>query len=139
MSILVHSCQFVSILVNSCPFLTSFGWNLQGVLNFTYELRQPPDGQWGALQPDGSWSGMVNMLQKDEADIAATDFTVTKARSTVITFAQPITQIHHRLFIKNPTGSYNFKAYSEPFHYFSWIFLFFFCIVVPPVLFLTTR
>jgi ABC-type amino acid transport substrate-binding protein len=53
---------------------------------------------------DGSWNGMVDLLAKEKIDIAVTDFTVTMARSSVITFAQPITQIHHRLFIKNPSG-----------------------------------
>jgi hypothetical protein len=82
---------------------------------------------------------MVRELQDKKADIAVTDFTVTMGRSTVITFAQPITQIYHSLFIKNPTGSYNMKAYVEPFHYLSWVFLGIFCLVVSPILFLTTR
>ena len=42
---------------------------LQGVLNFTYSVRLPPDGQWGALQSDGSWSGMVGMLHREIVDI----------------------------------------------------------------------
>ena len=41
----------------------------QQVLNFTYDLTQPPDGQWGAIQPDGTWSGLVGMLMRDEIDI----------------------------------------------------------------------
>ena len=42
---------------------------MQDVLNFTYYLSKPPDGQWGAIQPDGSWSGMVNELQQERADM----------------------------------------------------------------------
>ena len=38
-------------------------------MNFTYDLTQPPDGQWGAIQPDGSWSGLVGMLMRGEIDI----------------------------------------------------------------------
>ena len=41
----------------------------QQILNFTYDLTQPPDGQWGAIQPDGSWSGLVGMLMRGEIDI----------------------------------------------------------------------
>ena len=44
-------------------------FNLQYVMNFTFYLSKPPDGQWGAIQPDGSWSGMVNELQKQRADM----------------------------------------------------------------------
>ena len=42
---------------------------LQSVLNFTFTLTKSPDGQWGALQTDGSWTGMVRELQDKRADI----------------------------------------------------------------------
>ena len=43
-------------------------------MNFTYDLTQPPDGQWGAIQPDGSWSGLVGMLMRGEIDIGSRSF-----------------------------------------------------------------
>ena len=42
---------------------------LQEVLNFTFSLKKPPDGQYGSKKPDGSWTGMINLLQTDQADI----------------------------------------------------------------------
>ena len=109
------------------------------MLNFTFTLTKPPDLQWGALQADGSWTGMVHLLQTQQVDIAATDFTVTRARSDVITFAQPITQIYHSLFIQNPSGTFNYMAYIEPLHYLSWIFVGVFSVVTPPAIFLTAK
>ena len=44
-------------------------FNLQYVMNFTYYLTKPPDGEWGAIQLDGTWSGMVNELQQQRADM----------------------------------------------------------------------
>ena len=41
----------------------------QKILNFTYDLTKPPDGQWGSLQSDMSWTGMVGMLNRGEIDI----------------------------------------------------------------------
>lgn len=41
----------------------------QSIMNFTYDLYQPPDGQWGAIQPDNTWSGMVGMLSRGEIDM----------------------------------------------------------------------
>ena len=38
-------------------------------MNFTYEVRKSPDGQYGAIQPDGSWNGMIRELQFERADI----------------------------------------------------------------------
>ncbi len=43
--------------------------NLKSIMNFTYELTKPPDGVWGAIQPDGTWNGMVGMLSRGEIDI----------------------------------------------------------------------
>jgi hypothetical protein len=60
-------------------------------------------------------------------------------RSAVMTFAHPITQSYHSLFIKNPTEAYNLNAYTDPLHYLSWIVVFIFCVCTPPVIFLTTR
>lgn len=113
--------------------------NIATIMNFTYDLTKPPDGQWGAIQPDGSWSGMVGMLSKGEIDMAPTDFTVTMERSAVMTFANPITQIYHSLFIKNPTETYNYTAYTEPMHWLSWVILLVFIGLVPPFLWFNTR
>ena len=108
-------------------------------MNFTYTLTKPPDGQWGAIQADGSWNGQVNLLATQEIDIAATDFTVTLERSAVMSFCSPITQIYHSLFIKNPNEAYNYTAYTEPIHWSTWIFLLVFLILVPPIVFIASR
>lgn len=42
---------------------------LQEVMNFSFTVEVPQDGSWGALQPNGSWTGMVKMLQDDKLDI----------------------------------------------------------------------
>ena len=44
-------------------------FNFQELMNFTYSVIEPPDGQWGARFPDGSWSGMVGMVQREEVDM----------------------------------------------------------------------
>ena len=43
---------------------------LQKSLNFTWELRRPPDQGWGHRYENGSWSGMIGMLLANEIDIA---------------------------------------------------------------------
>ena len=108
-------------------------------MNFTYTLIKPPDGQWGSIQPDGTWSGMINLLANQDVDIATTDFTVTEERSAVMTFAVPITEIYHTLFIKNPAEKFNLLAYIEPMHFFAWVGLFVLLSTVPPLLFLAIR
>jgi hypothetical protein len=38
-------------------------------MNFTFEVRKPPDGNYGALKPDGTWNGMIGELIIHNADI----------------------------------------------------------------------
>ena len=38
-------------------------------MNFTYSVTEPPDGQWGSLRPDGTWTGKVGMLQEKKVDL----------------------------------------------------------------------
>ena len=111
---------------------------LQEIMNFTFTLIQPPDMQWGALQADGSWSGMVNLLHTQQIDFA-TDFQVTHARSEVITFAQPIRETYHSLFIQNPSNTLNYKAYIEPLHYLAWMLVGLFCLVTPIFIYLIAK
>ena len=108
-------------------------------MNFTYTLIKPPDGQWGTLQPDGTWSGMVNLLANQDIDIAATLFAVTKERSTVVAFTDTISESYHSLFIKNPAETFNLMAYIEPMHWLTWIGLFVLLATVPLILYLTIR
>ena len=108
-------------------------------MNFTYTLIKPPDGQWGTIQPDGTWSGMVNLLANQEIDIAATLFAVTEERSTVMTFTNTISESYHSLFIKNPAETFNLMAYIEPMHSLTWIGLFVLLATVPPLLHLAVR
>ena len=41
----------------------------QEKLNFSYVLKTPEDGAWGAVNEDGSWSGMVGSLMNKECDV----------------------------------------------------------------------
>ena len=108
-------------------------------MNFTYTLIRPPDGHYGSLQPDGSWSGMIRQLADEEADIAPVPFTITESRSTAVTFASPINMIYRSLFIKNPAESFNYTAYIEPIHWSGWVAILVMIFVVPPLLFTGVR
>ena len=89
---------------------------LQSIMNFTFKVEKPPDGEWGVKLSNNSWTGMVGMLIRKEIDIgnilnhtafsiksiifsllAVTDFTVTKERSPYISFSQPLQTYYHTL------------------------------------------
>ena len=68
-----------------------------------------------------------------------TPFTVTKARSKIMTFMEPVTFMHLSLIIKNPSETYNLLAYIEPMRYLAWAFVMIFILVAPPVLYLAVK
>ena len=113
--------------------------SLQEIMNFTYTVIVPPDGEYGVIQPDGRWSGMVKLLANHDIDIATASFMVTQQRSTVITFASPISDFYSSLFIKNPAEIFNIMAYIEPMQWLAWVGIFVFLATVPPLLYLAVR
>ena len=42
---------------------------LAKTMNFTYDINLPTDNSWGSLQEDGSFNGMINLLQTEIVDI----------------------------------------------------------------------
>ncbi|XP_069936658.1 probable glutamate receptor [Cherax quadricarinatus] len=43
---------------------------MSSVLNFTYSIREPPDGQWGLRLENGSHTGVIGELEKYKADFS---------------------------------------------------------------------
>ena len=64
------------------------GFFLQGIMNFTYTLIKPPDGQYGSIQPDGTWNGMIDLLANEEND-NYTELALNVLITNVISFAVP--------------------------------------------------
>ncbi|XP_071526994.1 LOW QUALITY PROTEIN: probable glutamate receptor [Panulirus ornatus] len=63
---------------------------LANTMNFTYKYARPADGSWGGKLRNGSWTGMVGMLDRKEADIGLGPFGVSVTRAQVVDFTQPI-------------------------------------------------
>ena len=47
---------------------------LSEMLNFSYTVSTPPDGQWGSKKDDGTWSGMVGQLETKIVDIGRLNY-----------------------------------------------------------------
>ena len=43
--------------------------HLQDAMNFTYSMTPPPDNNWGGLQSNGSWNGMMGQLERGQVDV----------------------------------------------------------------------
>ena len=54
---------------------------LANTLNFEYDYVPSKDGYWGSQEADGSWNGMVGMVNRGQADLIGTALSYTKERS----------------------------------------------------------
>ena len=108
-------------------------------LNFSYTVTKPPDGEWGVLQSDGSWSGMVGQLETKEVDLAVADFTITEERSKAITFSTLLDEIYHAIIIQNPVNAYHYEAYTSALTNETWLMILAWIVATPPILFIASR
>ena len=44
------------------------------------------DSGWGGMTENGSWNGMVGMVERGEVEIAVSDFYMTPSRKDVVDF-----------------------------------------------------
>ncbi|XP_071525276.1 probable glutamate receptor [Panulirus ornatus] len=56
--------------------------------NFTYRIVTPDDGSWGATLPNGTWSGMVGQVSRQEVDVALGPFGITESRAKIVDFTR---------------------------------------------------
>lgn len=107
---------------------------LAGTMNFTYSFQAPADNAWGGKQPDGSWNGMIHMVQSELVDFAPTSLIQTKERSVVTSWTVPLLFSYQSIFIKNPANVYNYTAFLEPLTSMSWLAIGLFLVAITPFL-----
>ena len=70
---------------------------------------------------------------------AVTDFTITEARSHVMTFSAELDLTYLVIFIHNPINAFHYYAYTSPLTNLTWLFFLLWIIATPPILFLVAR
>ncbi len=78
---------------------------MEEMSNFTVEWETPADNQFGAPLPNGSWTGLVGMVQRKEVDLAAGPMVMSLERSEVLDFTFAYMDSHNTLVIVDPTFS----------------------------------
>ncbi|KAG7162319.1 Glutamate receptor-like 25, partial [Homarus americanus] len=63
---------------------------LARAMNFSYQYLRPADGTWGVKLENGSWSGMVGMLMRQEVNIGVGPFIISGSRAEAMDFTVPI-------------------------------------------------
>jgi len=71
-------------------------------LQFKFVLKEVADGQYGKINPNGSWTGMVRELLDWQADLAIVDLTITKERQSAVDFTHPFMTLGIAIMYKKP-------------------------------------
>ncbi|CAC5406414.1 unnamed protein product [Mytilus coruscus] len=71
-------------------------------LNFTYEIKPPPDGKWGVGSDNNTWNGMIGQLQRREIDMIAAPLGIQSHRETVMDFTHPYYYEFSAILMKKP-------------------------------------
>ena len=98
---------------------------LEKTMNFTTSIEPSPDRQWGSMNEDGTWNGIINGLIQNRTQVGLTSFYFTHARGMVADFSPAITEGTDQMFIKYPGREASWTTYIEPFDFYLWVSLFF--------------
>ncbi|KAF8778047.1 Glutamate receptor ionotropic like protein [Argiope bruennichi] len=99
-------------------------------LKIEYEIIPEKNNDFGKLLPNGSWTGMIGMIQRGEADLAFTHIIVTEERYKVVDFSTPY-NMDACIFVSVMPGKIKSTfGFLHPFDLNSWIaILLTFCIM----------
>lgn len=123
-----HAPPFTALDNTTNPTALSAGmfghiWNiLEEKRNFSSRIVVPSDNGYGFRSENGSWSGMLGLLYRNDASVAVCDFTLTSIRQLYFDIAYPIVTSRHLLVIREPENhDFYWSNFSKPFSFNLWI------------------
>ena len=94
---------------------------LQSITNFDYVMYPSVDGGYGSLKDDGTWSGQIGMILRDEVQFGISNFYVTLERSHVVDFSTALLQVSAKMLIRLPSQDVSWSTLVKPFSNWTWI------------------
>ena len=89
------------------------------------------DGSYGTLTPNGTWNGMVGMVERNEVDVGVISIIQTKARLKSIDFTRPVTSIRMiRITSVSSTEGSSMWIHTEMFTIDDWVLILFGCLLI---------
>ncbi|XP_015913070.1 probable glutamate receptor [Parasteatoda tepidariorum] len=93
-------------------------------LNFEYEILVPSDLSYGSRDASGNWTGMLGMLQRNEADMGFSYLGITEEHSKVVDFSAPYFNLEKTFLVNHAPFLSNTSAIAYPFSALTWISFF---------------
>ncbi|XP_068202904.1 glutamate receptor U1-like [Palaemon carinicauda] len=94
---------------------------LKGAVNFTVKYQEPPKGEmWGDQLANGSWTGMMGLVSRDETDMCFPLY-VSVTRLGILDYTTPYKLQKSCFVIKTEPPLPNWQALSYPFNPWTWL------------------
>lgn len=96
---------------------------LSKIFKFKLKIVSPGDKQFGVLQTNNSWTGLIGLLVRNEADIGVTALSITVSRAQVVDFTRAYYVETAAILLRIPEEVQNYFAIFEPFSAGVWFLL----------------
>ncbi|XP_066976896.1 probable glutamate receptor [Macrobrachium rosenbergii] len=93
------------------------------LLNFDYKLVRTADNLWGGPLPNGSWTGMLGILKRQEAELSIAPFFITPQREEVCDFTIPVYIDNQAILMIRPTLQSDVSGFLKPFTMEVWLLI----------------
>ncbi|XP_076069323.1 glutamate receptor-like [Oratosquilla oratoria] len=90
-------------------------------LDFRYELYRPPEPVWSKLLPNGSWLGLLGMVDRGDVEFALGPFGVTHQRETACDFTTPVFVDDVSIMVIRPRLESDMAGFIKPFTLDVWM------------------
>ncbi|XP_050728659.1 glutamate receptor ionotropic, kainate glr-3-like isoform X2 [Eriocheir sinensis] len=92
-------------------------------LGYCYRREVSHDREFGRPLPNGSWTGIIGMLQRQDANVTGTLMSVTWIRSKVVDFSTAIDMDEFTAFSALPALTSDMSGFVKSFSYQTWVLL----------------
>ncbi|XP_071524479.1 probable glutamate receptor [Panulirus ornatus] len=108
-------------------------------MNFTYRYVRSSDKSFGSRQHNGSWTGMIGMVVRKEADFATGPFAMTFSRVEAVDFTYRVRSGEMKLMGATGRPEVAPWGFLLPLTSLVWVAILLSLLVVPPLLFLLPK
>ena len=102
-------------------FFADIWKSFEAHFNFTTQFWNSLDGLWGSKGPNGSWNGILGMIERNLVDVAVADMSMKRSRMEDFDYTDVVHTTPDRLYIPTPGLEHDWTTFLQPFSTDMWI------------------
>ena len=102
-------------------FFADIWKSFEAHFNFTTKFWNSEDGRWGSKAPNGSWDGMLGMIERNIVDIAVADMSMKISRMEDFDYTDVVHTTPDRMYIPTPGLEHDWTTFLQPFSTDMWV------------------